>query len=417
MLKIKKEGTKCEVEVSISNEEWEKGVQEIYERTKGKYNIGGFRKGHAPRKFIEQTYGDDVFYDDTLNYFVDKSVREVYQQDPELDALTEPEVHMESFSVKDGLKFKLSYIIMPDFKVGKYKGLKIKIENPDVGTVEQCKNELLAENTSYTTVNRPAKMTDKVIIDFVGSIDGVQFEGGSAKDASLVLGDKMYIDTFEEQIAGHNVGDKFDVNVKFPEDYDEESLKGKPATFEVVLKEVQEASVPEFNDKFVSNATEYENVEQYIKATSEHIEDMRQKAIQNTFDNEIIKTIIDNTDVPMPEEFLEMRRKLLINNVEAMAQKSKIDKQLIFKLNGCKDEKDFLDKKMKGFTLYFKSHYILEKIRKLEGLEIDKEEYARRTKGVKDQEALEDIFNELSMNMMHKFFRENNSFEVVEKEA
>ena len=203
MYNLKKQNTNVEVELSIDSTEWEKGVEKVYEASKSKFNVEGFRKGHVPRKVIEKTYGDGVFFEDTIEYFVNKTMNDVLNEHPELEPVAMPTTQFESFTIENGLKMKILFEIVPDFKLCAYKGQTFKIhENKATEKdVEHQIHHLLEENAKFESVDRESKNGDSVLIDFEGFIDDVAFEGGAGKNYPLELGSHTFIDNFEDQLA------------------------------------------------------------------------------------------------------------------------------------------------------------------------------------------------------------------------
>lgn len=308
MFEYKIEGTKVIIDVKIDDKEWNEGVEKTYENTKGKFNIEGFRKGHVPKKVIEQHYGDDVFYEDTLDFFIRKTLNDFLQEHAKLEPVSYPNTKLGEYVVGDGITFTIEFEIMPEFKLPKYTGLEFKKDDTTVKEkeVEHEIHHLLEDNASYNSVERESKMKDEVIIDFVGSIDGVEFEGGRAEDFPLELGSHSFIDNFEDQLVGKKKGDKVDVNVKFPDDYGAKEYAGKKALFKVTIKDVREKTLPTFDDKFVSNATEFETVEEYKKHTREHIQSMKENQADYNVKHEILKYIVDNTKMEVPESLIKI---------------------------------------------------------------------------------------------------------------
>ena len=215
MFKHEINGTKVIIDVKIDDKEWNEGVNKVYENTKSKFNVIGFTKGHAPKKVIEQQYGDDVFYEDTLDYFIRKSLNEFLNKNPKLEPVSYPNTKLGEYVVGDGISFTIEFDIMPEFKLPKYTGLEFTQESSKVldKEIEHEIHHLLEDNATFNSVDRESKLGDQLIIDFVGSIDGVEFEGGRAENFPLELGSHSFIDTFEDQLVGKKKGENVDVNV------------------------------------------------------------------------------------------------------------------------------------------------------------------------------------------------------------
>lgn len=417
MFNIKRENTKIEVELSIDNKEWEEGVEKIYQSSKGKYNVEGFRKGHAPRKVIEKTYGDGVFFDDTINYFLEKTMNEIMQENPEYEPVVQPTTEFESFTVDSGLKMKIKFEIVPDFKMCKYTGITVKVPDTKVkeSEIEHEIHHLLEDNAKFETVERAVKDGDSAVIDFTGFLNDVEFAGGSATDYTLNIGSHTFIDNFEEQLIGHKKGETVDVNVKFPDDYPAEELKGQKVVFKVVIKEVKEKHIPVLDDKFVSDTTEFETVEEYRKDVSAHIQTMKENEQENEFEYNIRKHLLENTDIQIPQEMVEIHAQHDTNRmVETLKMYGMTLEQYIQRTSGGTVE-DYL-KSIETRTLEsIKSRYIFRKIIEEQNITVSAEELAERTAGMTDERQINSVENTILLEKVYKYLKDNNKVEVDEK--
>lgn len=307
MYKIKKENTKVEIELTVDNSEWEQGVERVYEASKSKFNIVGFRKGHAPRKVIEQQYGDSVFFEDTVEYFVNTTLDDVLYKNPELEPVTQPQTKFNSFTADKGLDMTISFEIVPEFKTPDLKDVEIEVHDSKVTDeeLEHYIHHLLEDNATFESVDREVKNGDSAVIDFTGYMDDKAFEGGAGQDYPLEIGSHTFIDTFEDQLIGHKKDEEVDVNVTFPENYQASEFAGKKALFKVVIKDVREKHLPTLDDKFVADTTEFETVDAYRKATLAHIQDMKNKQADDEIQYNIREYLLKNTEIQIPEEYVE----------------------------------------------------------------------------------------------------------------
>lgn len=329
MFDYKIEKTNVKISASISSKEWEEGVEKVYETSKSKFNVIGFRKGHAPKKVIEQQYGDNVFFDDTLEFFVRQTLNEFLNKNPKLEPVSYPRTTLESYTINDGIKFTIEFEIMPEFKLCKYTGLEFT-KGSTKATEKEIDHEihhLLEDNAKFESVDRESKMDDSVVIDFVGSIDGVEFEGGRAEDFPLTLGSRSFIDTFEDQLVGKKKGDKVDVNVKFPDDYPASEYAGKKALFKVTVKDVREKILPTLDDKFIADATEFETVDEYKKHVAEHIQSMKEKNEESKLENEILDYIVNNTEITVPKTLIDVEVEQNVKRLEDACKMYQMDIQ------------------------------------------------------------------------------------------
>lgn len=414
MYNFKKQNTNVEVELSIDSTEWEKGVEKVYEASKSKFNVEGFRKGHVPRKVIEKTYGDGVFFEDTIEYFVNKTMNDVLNEHPELEPVAMPTTQFESFTIENGLKMKILFEIVPDFKLCAYKGQTFKIhENKATEKdVEHQIHHLLEENAKFESVDRESKNGDSVLIDFEGFIDDVAFEGGAGKNYPLELGSHTFIDNFEDQLVGHKKGDNVDVNVTFPENYGAEQFAGKKALFRVSINEVREKILPKFNDKFVSDSTEYDNVEAYKKGELAHIQSMKDKDQENEIQYVIREYLIKNTEIQIPEVMIENAVHEDMHRMEDALKAYGITLEDYLKQTGSNLE-DYVKGAKERTLLATKTRFIYRKLIEEEKIEVSAQELAENTKGMTDRQQIIRRENELLLDKLHKFLKENNTFEYI----
>lgn len=233
--------------ISVSAEEFEKGMQKAYEKNKSKMNVPGFRKGKVPRQMLEKLYGPSVFYEDAANALIPDAYAGAAEES-KLDIVSQPEIDVTQIEKGKEFIFTATVAVKPEVKLGEYKGVAIEKVSVDV-TEEEVAAELdrtREQNSRTVTVEgRPVADKDVAVIDFDGYVDGVAFEGGKGENYSLTIGSHSFIDTFEDQLIGKNVGDEVEVNVTFPEDYHAEELKGRPAMFKVVIKEIKAKELPD----------------------------------------------------------------------------------------------------------------------------------------------------------------------------
>lgn len=316
----KKDG-KITVDFSLNADEWEAEVQKAYEKNKGKYKLDGFRQGKIPRKVLEKTYGEFIFYEDALNNVCDNSFFDMLEKEKDIHAVDYPDISVKSVS-KDGVSWVATITLVPDVTLGKYEGIEVAKTKVSVTEkeVDAKLKELQEKQARFVDVtDRKAKMGDLVNIDFVGSMNGVAFEGGSAKDYELELGSHTFIAGFEDQVAGMEINEQKDVNVTFPESYGAKELAGKPAVFAVKLLAIREKQIPAIDDKFASDVSEFNTLDELKKDTKAKIKDEKEKQAEKEVENKLIEEIVKNAEVNVPEcminnqinrEIEEMKRAL-----------------------------------------------------------------------------------------------------------
>jgi len=414
MYKLNKNNTKVEVEVSIDNAEWEKGVDKVYESSKAKFNVVGFRKGHAPRKVIEKQYGDSVFFDDAIQYFIEKTLNEVLDENPELEPVSMPTTQFESYTVENGLKMKILFEIVPDFELCDYKGAEIEVHEAKAtdADVDHQIHHLLEDNAKFESVEREVKVGDSAVIDFTGYIDGVAFEGGAGEDYALEIGSHSFIDTFEDQLVGHKKGDEVDVNVTFPENYHAEEFKGKKALFKVTIKDVREKTLPELTDKFIADTTEFETVEEYRKDAFAHIEDMKAKQMEDELQYNIRQYLLKNTKLEIPEVMVEGYIKQDIQRMEEALKMYGVSFEDYLVQTGSNIEEYMTNAKARTLTS-IQARYLYRKVIEQNKIEVSAEELAKATEGVTDQNAIARKENELLLDKVFKVLKDSVKIKYV----
>ena len=308
------------LKIKVSSKEWEEKLQEAYEANKGRFAITGFRKGHAPRKVIEKTYGDDIFYEDAVQNIANTEMIDFVTKNSKMEPLQAPNITNVVMD-NEGLKFDLTFEIMPEIKLCKYTGLEFKKLSTKV-TDEDINHEiehLLNDNATFKDVDRETKNGDQVVIDFVGYVDGKPFEGGRAENFPLDLGSQTFVEGFEEQLVGKKKGEDVKVDIKFPENY-VEYLAGKSGYFDVKIKEVREKTLPTLDDKFISNATEFENLEEYKKHLQEHIQSMKEDRSIARLKADIYEYLLKNIKVVAPKFMVDNEVRSEMHEIEERAK-------------------------------------------------------------------------------------------------
>lgn len=419
----KSEKNTLKLKVNLSAEVWAKALSETYERTKGKYNIQGFRKGKAPRRVIEQTYGDTIFYEEAFDMAVSREYSEFLKANKDVEPVSYPEVKINFVSI-DGVEAILTVDLMPEIELGAYEGLKIekKVQKVKDEEVDAEVSKLAANHARFVECDGAAALGDFATIDFCGSIDGVKFEGGEAKDFRLELGSHSFIDNFEDQIVGMKKGDEKDITVKFPEGYPAKELAGKPAVFAIKVNKVEKKEIPEISDKFVSNATEFETVEEYKKSIREKLVASAEANAERVAENELIEKIVSASKIEVPQSMLEQERDKIIEDFKAKLSYQHITiEQYLEYVKVSMD--DFKKDKLTEAEKALKVRLVLQKIIKDNKLQITHEEihekiheYAHMSgksceefqKEISDYERSY-IENEVMMNKLFKFLKDKNN--------
>lgn len=318
MYKFEKNNKQGILKISISKNEWEKAVENAYETNKGRFNIQGFRKGKAPRRVIEQNYGDTVFFEDAFDSVVSAEYAKFLEANPEIVPAGHPHVSMDSYTADKGVEATLTFDIMPEFVLPDLKTISVKKDKvtvSDEDVEKEIENERAA-HARYVEEDKPAENGDYTTIDFVGYVDGEKFEGGEAQDYRLELGSHTFIDGFEDQVVGMKNGEEKDVNVVFPANYMAENLKGKPAVFKVTLKKVEKKVLPEIDDKYVSDTTEFETLEEYKKSIKENLKKVAEEKAERDYEVKLLDEIADKANIEVPDTMVEHELHHMIEDFE-----------------------------------------------------------------------------------------------------
>lgn len=303
------DATKYELIIGVDAEGFEKALQGAYMKARKKININGFRKGKAPRKMIEQLYGENVFYEDAVNALVRTDITKVLDEE-DYDLIATPEISVESVNKDDGVKFKVTVMVKPEVEISDYKGISVKktVKNVTDDAVNEEIDKMRGRVARIVTVEgRAVEDGDTAVIDFEGFTDGVAFEGGKGENFPLEIGSHTFIPGFEEQIIGKNVGDEFDVNVTFPEDYQAEELKGKPAVFKCKLHEIKAKELPELDDDFVKDVSEKDTVDELKAEVREKLEKQFAEEADDAADSELMDKMLEKMKAEIPQIMYEHR--------------------------------------------------------------------------------------------------------------
>lgn len=315
---LSKENNLVKFTFQASPEALEEGIKYAYEKAKKNISIPGFRKGKAPRKIIEAQYGVGVFYDEAVNFILNKEYEGVVKE-LNLDVVSRPEINIKEIGKETGVTFEIGVYVKPEVTLGQYKGLEVEKQNVEV-TDEEVEAEIKKvqeQNSRMVTVtDRAAQMGDVVTISYLGTVDGVAFEGGQSDAYDLTLGSHTFIDTFEDQIVGHNTGDKFDVNVKFPEEYHSEELKGKDAVFAVEVKEIKFKELPEANDELAQDVSDFDTLDEYKADLAKKLTADKETKAKQVMSDSLLDKAVAAATMDVPECMYDNKLEQLLGDFE-----------------------------------------------------------------------------------------------------
>ena len=330
------ETNRYELELEVSPEEFNDAINAVYKRESKKMNIPGFRKGKAPRHFIEKYYGEEVFYEAAIDHLYRPMVMEAVEKSG-LQVISIGEFKIDEIGKDKGILCKLNVVTKPEAAIEGYKGIEVTRPSVEV-TAEDIDREIdrVRERNSriITVEDRAAENGDMVTIDFDGYVDGKQFDGGKAENYELTLGAGQFIPGFEDQVIGHNVGDEFDIDVTFPEDYHAEELKGKPAVFKIKLHEIKMKELPVVDDEFVKDVSEFDAVDDYRKDIEKHLTEQREKAADNDVENQLVEAVIEKVQAEIPDEMVENEVDEIINSFAYRLQSQGLKLETYLKYTG-----------------------------------------------------------------------------------
>lgn len=386
----KVETNKYEIEISVDAQSFNEELDKAFKKNNPKISIPGFRKGHAPRAMVEKMYGEGVFFEDAINALYPAAYQAAVEE-LKIEPVDRADIEVTSVSKADGFCFKASVIVKPEVTVKDYKGIAAT-KKPVTVTDQDVEEEIqrLAERNSrlVDVDDRAAQDGDTVVIDFEGFVEDKAFEGGKGEKYNLTLGSGQFIPGFEEQIAGHNIGDEFDVNVKFPEDYQAEDLAGKDSVFKCKLHEIKVKELPEIDDEFAKDLGDYDDLNALKTSIRERITGSREKASSDDLENQLIDHVIANMEGEIPEVMYEHRIDDMVRDFEYRLQMQNITLDMYMQYTGMEKEsfrKTFREQAEKQVKI----RLALEKIVELEGLDLTEEELDQEYQKMADQYKME----------------------------
>lgn len=304
---VKKEGNEVTLQITVSNEEFKKAVHKSYLKNRKRFNLPGFRKGKAPRKVIEMQYGESVFYEDAINMVLPEKYDEAVDEH-NLEPVDRPDVDIEEIEKDKDLVFTATVTVKPEVKLGDYKGIEVEKVEYNV-TDEDLENEIEKMrdmNSRLVSVDdRPIQKDDNVVIDYKGFVGEEQFEGGTAENQTLIIGSNNFIPGFEDQLIGANIGDEVEVKVTFPEEYHAENLAGKDAVFNVKIKEIKFKELPELDDEFAKDVSEFDTLEELKNDTKAKLEESAKDKAEKELREKILDKVRENIEADIPDAMVD----------------------------------------------------------------------------------------------------------------
>ena len=375
--------------VEVDNAEFLKAIDVAYKKNRNKFNLPGFRKGKAPKEMIMKMYGPQVFFEDALNEILDKTYPEAAKESG-LEIVSRPEIGVEQIGMDQNVIYTATVAVKPEVTLGEYKGVTVEKAETTVSAKEV--NEKLAaeleKNARVVEVEREIKKDDIANIDFVGSVDGVEFEGGKGEDYPLTIGSGTFIPGFEDQLIGHKAGETVDVKVTFPENYGAKDLAGKEAIFVTTIKTVKEKQVPAADDEFASEVSEFDTLDEYKKDLKKTLKEEKEKAATTTNERNVIAKVVENASVEIPAPMLEAQLDNMLYDYQTRLAQQGIPMDQYLKITGQTVEQ-IKDQMKESAEKNLKTSLVIEAIMEKENITVAEERVDEEFKKIAEQYKME----------------------------
>ncbi len=374
--KLEKNMAKLTIEASA--EDFEKAVEKAYQKQKKQISIPGFRKGKVPRQIVEKMYGKEVFYEDAANELIPDAYEQALDECKE-DIVSSPKIEVTQIESGKPFVFTATVALKPEVKLGKYKGVKVEKMDTEV-TEEEINAELEREREnnarSIAVTDRPVKDGDDTILDFEGFVDGEAFAGGKGENYPLTIGSGAFIPGFEEQLVGAEIDKEVEVKVTFPEDYHAEDLKGKDAVFKCTVKEIKEKELPELDDEFASDVSEFDTLAEYKEDIRKNLAEKKEKDAKNAKEEAAVKAVVEDSEMEIPEAMLESEQKKMVDEFAQRITMQGLSMEQYFQFTGSSYEQ-MVEQVKPQAEERIKSRLVLEAVAKAENLEATEEDYEK----------------------------------------
>ena len=369
------EKSMAKLTIEVSAEQFEAAMQKAYIKNKGRIQLPGFRKGKAPRAMIEKMYGAAIFYEEAANILIQDNYAKAMEESKE-DIVSRPTIDVVQIESGKPFIFTAEVAVRPEVTLGKYKGVQVtKIDTTvtDEEVEAALEKEQQKNSRTVSVTDRPVQTGDTAVIDFEGFVDGVAFEGGKGENHPLEIGSHSFIEGFEDQLVGHNAGEEVEVNVTFPEKYQAAELAGKPAVFKVKINEIKTKELPELNDEFAQDVSEFDTLAEYKEDLRKHLEVSKENDAKRAKEDEAIKKIIDKSTMELPDAMIDTQCENMINEFAQRISQSGLTMDQYMQFSGMTI--DGLKEQVRPEAITrIQSSLVLEQIAKEENIEVSDEE-------------------------------------------
>lgn len=364
----------AKITVEVPAEQFGQALKTSYNKNKKRFNIPGFCKGKAPQALIEKMYGPGVLYEDAVNQLINDTCGDAMKESG-LDIVSRPQISVEQVEKGEAFIYSFQVAVKPEVALGEYKGIEVERARPEVtdADIEAELKKVQDQNSRLVSVeDRPVQDGDQVVIDFDGSMDGVPFEGGKAESYPLTIGSHSFVDTFEEQLIGKNLKEEVEVNVTFPETYHAKELAGKPALFKVVVQEIKVKELPELDDEFASEVSEFDTLDEYKADIKAKLSETKQKQATTENENNVVEKVVGNATMELPEAMIDDQVENMVDNYSRRMRGQGLTMEQYFQFTGLTMDKMKEDLRPQA-EKQIRTRLVLEAIVAQEGIQVEDE--------------------------------------------
>ncbi len=377
----KQEGSMALLTIEVEADKLDAAIEKAYQKEKGRISVPGFRKGKVSRQVIEKMYGPAIFYDEASDILIRESIDDAFEESGE-EIVSSPVVDIVQIERGKPFIYTASVALKPPVKLGEYKGVvidKVNTEVTDEDVNEALERERKKNAREISVTDRAVKDGDTIILDYEGSVDGVPFEGGKGSDQSLKIGSGTFIPGFEDQLIGKSIGEECEVNVTFPEEYHAEELAGKAAVFKCMINEIKEEELPELDDEFASDVSEFDTLDEYKAYIRGELEERRRKEAQDAKEDAAIAAAVENATIEIPGPMLEAQKERMIEEFAQQLMYQGLSFEQYAKFTGATKEQ-MMDQVEPQAETRIRSRLVLEAVAEAENLTASDEEYEEELK-------------------------------------
>lgn len=401
--------------IEVSADEFDKAMEKAYHKNKNKINVQGFRKGKAPRAMIEKMYGAGIFYEDAANIVIPDAYEKAAEES-KLEIVSQPNIDVVQIEKGKSFIFTAEVAVKPEVTLGEYKGVQVEKKAAEI-TEEEIEKELdrvREQNARTITVeDRPAQDKDTAVIDFEGFVDGVAFEGGKGENHPLTLGSHSFIEGFEEQLVGKNIGEDIEVNVTFPENYQAKELQGKPALFKVKIKEIKAKELPQLDDEFAQDVSDFETMAEYREDIKKNLLERKEKQFQNEKEEAVVAKIVENAQMEIPDPMVDAEVRQMADDFARRIQSQGLTIEQYFQFTGL-DAKKFVEQMKPQALKRIESRLVLEAVVKAENIVASDEDIEKE---ISDMASMYQMEIEKLKEMLGEKEREQIALDMAVKKA